>query len=774
MLDIKLAGLIYMHRLGGRVSGSALASLRLFQKLVGESALPMVIFVSTFWGIEKNVVTEREQELIRFLIPMLRGGARYARFYPDKLSAIKIISMIDPGTHKVLAIQEELVNFGLGLKETTAGRFYFRDHVPELQELRECAMQENDQSIARELERTTEEGQSKIWRMEVARDHPLREPHLEDQANTTEDDEILVYRELQPGRIRLVELRAGERSSPIEVSLVVLDFDESLKYEALSYVVGAEDFSASVNLRVGSHIMKFAVSQALETVLRQLRHDNRDRLMWIDALSVNQKDLGERSREVRRMSQIFALAQNVCIWLGPQADNSDVAMEFIQQIAELSLVDKYVKDTSKREQWLALARLMGRKWFSRRWCVQEMALARHATVHCGEKTAFWSDFADAVAVFGTKWLEIVQLLAPKQAYEFGEVQIPGATSLVNISSRLFRHYRTGGEKERLYDIETLLAMLPMFEVTNPLDTIYSIIDLGSDTYETSEIPIDYTLQPAVLFNAVLKVVINTSGSLDIICRPWAPICKVPSWICTVTQYAFIRRPDGQYDRQNGDSLVGNPGRKAYYASGNTSTHGNVSFSGEADALTLTANGFIIGFVEAVGDRCINGNIPANWMSLACWTNRSEAAPPDFWRTVVADRDLHGTYAPRWYANACQQSFRKSFTPDVDISKLMTNFDSAGELEFLRRVQSTTWNRIFFTMRPSDGSNSPVVLGLGPARVREHDMICILFGCSVPVALRYKGATSELIGECFICNMMEGEAMRGYQRGKYGKQSFDIQ
>jgi protein AFG1 len=718
-------------------------------------------------------------------------GMEHNRFRDDEQPATKIISMTDPGKGKVSAIPEELVDFRMALRDTTVGRLFSHElesmaqkHERQIEDLRrqmESAMRERDQSMASELERIREEMQAQIradrkeqTRLEVAWDHQLREHYLEDQATTTGNKEAFVYPELRPGQIRLVRLHAGEGSTPVEVSLVVSDLKESLKYEALSYVVGAADFSASVNLTVGSRIMKLPVSRVLETVLRQLRRSRWDRLMWIDAISINQTDLEERSREVRRMSQVFALAQNVCIWLGPQADNSDVAMEFIPQIIELSVADEYVKDASKREQWLALAQLMGREWFSRRWCVQEMALARRATVHCGDKIVIWPDFADAAAVFGTKWPEIVQLLDPKKAYEFGEVQIPGATSLVNISSRLFRGHKKGSNKGRLHNIETLLAMLPMFDVTNALDAVYAIIDLGSDTYGTSEIPIDYRLEPAVLFQAVLKAVINTSGSLDIICRPWAPICIVPSWISTVANYAFVRRPDGQYDRQNGDNLVGSSGRRIYNAAGNTLTHENVHFSSEENVPILTANGFTIGIVEAVGDRCINGSIPANWMSLGAWSKRSQAVPPDFWRTLVADRDPHRDYPPRWYAKACEQSFRKSSTLDVDIPKLIVNCDSTGEQEFLRRVRSTTWNRTFFTMKSSDGVNSPDFSGLGPAHVREKDNICILFGCSVPVVLRRKGAAFELIGECFVCNMMEGEAMRGYKHGKYEKQSFDIQ
>lgn len=153
-------------------------------------------------------------------------------------------------------------------------------HEHQIEDLRrqmESAMRERDQSMASELERISEEMQAQIrvdrkeqTRLEVAWDHQLREHYLEDQATTTGNKKAFVYPELRPGQMRLVRLHAGEGSTPVEVSLVVSDLKESLKYEALSYVVGAADFSASVNLRVGSRITKLAVYQVLETVLRQL------------------------------------------------------------------------------------------------------------------------------------------------------------------------------------------------------------------------------------------------------------------------------------------------------------------------------------------------------------------------------------------------------------------------------------------------------------------------------------------------------------------------
>ena len=48
--------------------------------------------------------------------------------------------------------------------------------------------------------------------------------------------------------------------------------------------------------------------------------------------------------------------------------------------------------------------------------------------------------------------------------------------------------------------------------------------------------------------------------------------------------------------------------------------------------------------------------------------------------------------------------------------------------------------------------------------KKRDLICILFGCSVPIVLRQQkdAGTGEeyfqLIGECYIHGIMEGEAL----------------
>lgn len=58
------------------------------------------------------------------------------------------------------------------------------------------------------------------------------------------------------------------------------------------------------------------VSANCAQVLRRMRHPDRDRLLWIDAVCINQDDLRERSWQVSMMADIYSSAQCNLIWLG--------------------------------------------------------------------------------------------------------------------------------------------------------------------------------------------------------------------------------------------------------------------------------------------------------------------------------------------------------------------------------------------------------------------------------------------------------------------------
>ncbi|KAF4447234.1 HET-domain-containing protein [Fusarium austroafricanum] len=100
-------------------------------------------------------------------------------------------------------------------------------------------------------------------------------------------------------------------------------------------------------------------------------------------------------------------------------------------------------------------------------------------------------------------------------------------------------------------------------------------------------------------------------------------------------------------------------------------------------------------------------------------------PPEW--PLLADRGPDGRDPPPFYGPACETAFQEAMDDTLDTSMLI-NHGSSVISDFLKRVQAVIWNR-----RMMRTGNS--WLGLAPKDAQEGDLICILYGCSVPVVLR---------------------------------------
>lgn len=58
------------------------------------------------------------------------------------------------------------------------------------------------------------------------------------------------------------------------------------------------------------------------------------------------------------------------------------------------------------------------------------------------------------------------------------------------------------------------------------------------------------------------------------------------------------------------------------------------------------------------------------------------------------------------------------------------------------------------------------IGPGPTMIGKGDLVCVLFGCLVPVVLRKVGSGYVLVGVCFVLGLMDGEALsEGAEKGQ---------
>lgn len=73
-------------------------------------------------------------------------------------------------------------------------------------------------------------------------------------------------------------------------------------------------------------------TENLYIALQYLRSRDQDRILWIDAICINQSDLAEKNQQVLEMGKIFSHAARVMFWLGkPMVE----AMSLMTSLTEL-------------------------------------------------------------------------------------------------------------------------------------------------------------------------------------------------------------------------------------------------------------------------------------------------------------------------------------------------------------------------------------------------------------------------------------------------------
>ena len=135
-----------------------------------------------------------------------------------------------------------------------------------------------------------------------------------------------IYEPLGAREFRVLVLEGGTKGTEVCCSLITrkLEAENELavpSYEALSYAWG--DPKCTNNIRIGE--AKLGVATNLYVALQYLRSETKPRVLWIDAICINQTDLPERGQQVRIMDSIYRGAECVLAWLGERNESSDAA-----------------------------------------------------------------------------------------------------------------------------------------------------------------------------------------------------------------------------------------------------------------------------------------------------------------------------------------------------------------------------------------------------------------------------------------------------------------
>lgn len=210
------------------------------------------------------------------------------------------------------------------------------------------------------------------------------------------------------------------------------DIKNAADYEALSYTWGSP--SLSETLVVHSGLLSDANPQPsilrirpnLSEALRYLRLRDEVRVVWVDALCINQDDLEEREHQVARMANIYSRARKVIAWLGPDYDDAVKALQGLQYVGEqVEATNNYYIARSPNASeptwhdpkkllplddsfWAAVIDLVHRPWFSRVWVIQEIHMGNvNSFLKCGSTEIPWSLFQRTVRCLTMKGADFI-------------------------------------------------------------------------------------------------------------------------------------------------------------------------------------------------------------------------------------------------------------------------------------------------------------------------------------------------------------------------------
>jgi tetratricopeptide (TPR) repeat protein len=119
--------------------------------------------------------------------------------------------------------------------------------------------------------------------------------------------------------IRLTELLPGSIDDEISCRLFTVSLNTAPEYEALSYMWGDLKDTRAIYVNQTVH----NVTSNLHSALTRLRSQTTPRMLWIDAICIDQKNLKEKQKQIALMRDIFKTANEVILWLGePKSESS--------------------------------------------------------------------------------------------------------------------------------------------------------------------------------------------------------------------------------------------------------------------------------------------------------------------------------------------------------------------------------------------------------------------------------------------------------------------
>ncbi|OBS23319.1 hypothetical protein FPOA_03868 [Fusarium poae] len=577
---------------------------------------------------------------------------------------------------------------------------------------------------------------------------------------------------LDRDQFRLLRLQPGQWNDKIVCYLTVHKFANQLEFEALSYTWGSNGRSEVITVNGAS----VTIGASLETALRYIRLPHKPRVLWIDALCINQKDDVEKGYQVQKMCQVYSSATIVLAWLGPPHSNGERALSDIRYIDEKMspvLNNNYEAwdDLQSRPlfhikrlglnleaiDWDAIWDLCNRSFWRRMWILQELALSgdtmddissNRCIVGCGSEWVSLMALSNFSIVFGLLRTRASHM-DEGMAKPFGLLMTHGPPALL-IMSRILMFFHTQYKRKRgAQGLENIMRLSRSLQATDPRDKLYGLLGIVTDY----PIVVDYTHDATQVYKSYVISWTERNGNLNCILGNRGMSNDFgPSWL-----------PEFSNPLSDGtafENLI-----QMSYDKGEYKISPQICFMQENNV--MKARGISIGKIDRVVGPFWNGTKPKIRMDLVGKLNTNteygsmlglirslylplpENVQDDVWRACIMDADSGDgtefiTPAPdhfrhRWRVFIFQDKIDESFEPYLEQHERRLRYISPVT-ESLGNALGT--DRCFFV-------TEDLHMGVGPCSVRAGDEAVLLFGSPLPFVLRSTKQGYTFVGDAYV-------------------------
>jgi hypothetical protein len=572
-------------------------------------------------------------------------------------------------------------------------------------------------------------------------------------------------------------------------------------YNTLSYMWGDPSIKRRAVL-VNDQVMEITQNlwDYFHSEMLDPSHSSERLWLWVDAICIDQRNIEERSAQVKRMKHIYDQAQGCVAWLGPASNDSGKAMDLLynigmEQFESQAEIVTYLAaicedpDAFGTGAWKALADFVSRPYWSRLWVMQEIVLSKHALViACGGRSILWAHLymgisllSNDLSVAGSCLYHNLDHENENSAAETFEAMWKSFIDRLARLQKLSTLYKIKDRgEESLYSIDTIVPLAQTAHQTDERDKVYGILSL-IDERIVKLIEPDYTLSTEETYLNFVVAAIKATQSLDIVCQSRFNSSgrkRIPTWVVDLSAELVVAT----------EMATAVP----YHTSKGRACSPRFQDS------TLLVEGFVFDRIDGLAanqkvtddyyDTIIAPKHTANVYGSELDIREA------LWRTVVGNRDGFGNNVPDswsgllripWVMEDTEHDSYGYYSEFLARTQLFaiggkpfsSYFHTEGETDILNGdwVRAATMRVVDLAQGRRFITTDNGYIGMAVSNARQGDLIVIAFGSSVPLIFRpaVQDDTYILVGESYIHGVMDGEAIGMLEEGKFSVENFTL-